>query len=190
MYCKKCGNELKQGADFCGKCGMQIEKEEQKTGSNKPRKEKHYVVIIMTVIILVLLVGIFGLIYYFLLQKETVNANKAFHNIAIDNNIVQEVIVGEGNIENKQENSEVQNEQKVETKISDITNYVTENTEAVDKYYNKITIPNGFKVLINEASTITEGIVIQDEKGNEFVWVPVGNVTIDNERNKKNCRTC
>ena len=177
MFCKKCGNELKQGAEFCEKCGAQIEKAEQKIEKSKPRKEKHYaVIIVMVILILILIIGILGIGYYFLLQRKEGNAKKVFHNVAMENNALleKEIIAGEGNLENGHQNSEEQNEQKIETKISDITNYVTKNTEVVDKYYNKITIPTGFKVLIGEASTVTEGIVIQDERGNEFVWIPVG----------------
>ena len=67
----------------------------------------------------------------------------------------------------------------------------TENTETKDEYGNKITIPAGFRVVIDEstnyASKVTEGIVIEDNDiveyedgtkstGNQFVWVPVGKI--------------
>ena len=67
----------------------------------------------------------------------------------------------------------------------------TENTKAQDEYGNSITIPAGFKVVIdkttNNASHVTEGIVIQDEEGNQFVWVPVGKIyTTTDETTKEN----
>ena len=69
---------------------------------------------------------------------------------------------------------------------------VTKNTKAVDAYENKITIPKGFKVLAHNPTSSTgavtytysgdnipavqDGIVIEDKDGNQFVWVPVGEI--------------
>ena len=68
----------------------------------------------------------------------------------------------------------------VETLTSDDMLSKKENTKAEDSYGNTITIPAGFKVVIddttNNAKNVTEGIVIQDSEGNQFVWVPVGNI--------------
>ena len=59
--------------------------------------------------------------------------------------------------------------------VSDITTPVTGgNKVVVDDLDNKVKIPNGFKVV--EGTKVEEGIVIQDNIGNQFVWVPVGNV--------------
>ena len=59
--------------------------------------------------------------------------------------------------------------------VSDITTPVTGgNKVVVDDLGNKVKIPNGFKVI--EGTKVEEGIVIQDNIGNQFVWVPVGNV--------------
>ncbi len=59
--------------------------------------------------------------------------------------------------------------------VSDITSPVTGgNKVVVDDLDNKVKIPNGFKVV--EGTKVEEGIVIQDNIGNQFVWVPVGNV--------------
>lgn len=41
-----------------------------------------------------------------------------------------------------------------------------------DQNGDKAIIPEGFKILSNER-IISEGLVIQDEDGNEFVWIPV-----------------
>ena len=60
--------------------------------------------------------------------------------------------------------------------VATLTTFVTENTEAVDINGNKIVVPEGFKVLTSEGTTVQEGIVIQDEDGNEFVWIPVGTI--------------
>ena len=58
------------------------------------------------------------------------------------------------------------------------------NTIARDELNNKIVIPTGFKVLIDDSTEYTdksspkvyEGIVIQDESGNEFVWIACGEI--------------
>ena len=56
----------------------------------------------------------------------------------------------------------------------------TSNTEVVDKYGNKIIVPAGFKIRVddttNNADVVTKGIVVEDKIGNQFVWIPVGNV--------------
>ena len=51
------------------------------------------------------------------------------------------------------------------------------NKIAKDENGNLITVPVGFKVLTSEGTKVTQGIVIQDEEGNEFVWVPVDSVS-------------
>ena len=59
------------------------------------------------------------------------------------------------------------------------------NLEAEDEYGNPVTVPKGFKVVTSEATTVPEGIVIEDgtgtetTTGNQFVWIPVGTVHKD-----------
>ena len=53
------------------------------------------------------------------------------------------------------------------------------NTDLVDNYNNKITIPKGFKIASDSADNVIDGIVIEDisytkTKGSQFVWIPVG----------------
>ena len=74
----------------------------------------------------------------------------------------------------------------------------TVNSDVTDKYNNKITVPAGFKILVDDTTEytakdidVTKGIVIQDAKGNEFVWVPVGKIytTTDTEKTEENTKT-
>ena len=52
------------------------------------------------------------------------------------------------------------------------------NAEYIDRYGNKAVIPAGFAVSkIKGESEINTGLVIMDEEGNEFVWIPVGNIS-------------
>ena len=57
---------------------------------------------------------------------------------------------------------------------------VEENTTVTDERGNEITIPDGFKPLPDDGdsnTTIDDGVVIEDKKGNQFVWIPVGTIT-------------
>ena len=60
-----------------------------------------------------------------------------------------------------------------------------EGEKAKDTYENIVVVPKGFKVVSSEATTVPEGIVIEDgtgtetTTGNQFVWIPVGTVHKD-----------
>ena len=57
------------------------------------------------------------------------------------------------------------------------------NVEAEDKYGNPVVVPKGFKVVVDEttnnATTVPEGIVIEDNNYNQFVWIPTGMYKVD-----------
>ena len=64
-------------------------------------------------------------------------------------------------------------------KISEVTStYAGKNTQVEDEYGNTFMLPEGFKVrkdeTTNNADTVDKGIVIEDQDGNQFVWIPVG----------------
>ncbi len=61
--------------------------------------------------------------------------------------------------------------------VTTLTDFQTKNTIAKDENGNLITIPGDFKVLTSEGTKVTQGIVIQDREGNEFVWVPIDSVS-------------
>ena len=70
--------------------------------------------------------------------------------------------------------------QKISTLVGTV---VDKNTKAEDAYGNKITIPSGFKILVDSTTgytkdniDVTKGIVVEDENRNQFVWVPVGTI--------------
>ena len=48
------------------------------------------------------------------------------------------------------------------------------NTELEDDEGNKVTIPGGFEIADDSGTSVEDGIVIQDSKGNQFVWIPTG----------------
>ena len=51
-------------------------------------------------------------------------------------------------------------------------NFVTKNTEVTYPGGN-VWIPEGFRISKDSASTVQNGVVIEDKDGNQFVWVPV-----------------
>ena len=48
-------------------------------------------------------------------------------------------------------------------------------TKINDSAGNKVSIPGGFKVSADSANNVTDGVVIEDNLGNQFVWIPVRN---------------
>ncbi len=69
----------------------------------------------------------------------------------------------------------------------------TVNSTVYDEYGNKIVVPAGFKIVVNadtnNAEKVTEGIVIEDGTGNQFVWIPVGKIYTDKARTEENAKT-
>ena len=82
-----------------------------------------------------------------------------------------------------------------EPPVEDVVDKIqTENKTVEDSNGNKVTIPGGFKVVPNspegtDASekvdytyngdgtpAVQDGIVIEDNEGNQFVWIPVGDI--------------
>ena len=66
--------------------------------------------------------------------------------------------------------------------VETLTQIQEKTVKAKDSLGNKITVPAGFKVLTSEGTRVQDGIVIQDEDENEFVWVPVSNINGDNQK--------
>ena len=62
---------------------------------------------------------------------------------------------------------------------------VEKNEEYTDEDGNVAIIPAGF-MIVSENEKINDGLVIQDENGNEFVWIPVETVVANNEENGTN----
>ena len=66
---------------------------------------------------------------------------------------------------------------KPETVDEIINKVVDVNTKVTDSEGNEITVPEGFKIRVDDsthnATKVSEGIVIEDAEGNQFVWIPV-----------------
>ena len=83
---------------------------------------------------------------------------------------------------NKNEDNEEEKLSEVEESIKNGTVYKT-NTTIYDEYKNPIKVPAGFKIAEDSGTDVTKGVVIEDvqagdeiSKGNQYVWVPIGNV--------------
>ena len=61
--------------------------------------------------------------------------------------------------------------------ITIATDIQTATKEYQDAKGNKIVVPGGFKVRTDLATTVDQGIVIEDSEANQFVWVPIGTIT-------------
>ena len=62
---------------------------------------------------------------------------------------------------------------------------VEKNEEYTDEDGNVAIIPAGF-MIVKKKKKINDGLVIQDENGNEFVWIPVETAVANNEENGTN----
>ena len=83
--------------------------------------------------------------------------------------------------------------QTVETAKNKVLSTTT-NKEVYDEYGNKIVVPAGFKIKVddttNNADTVTEGIVIEHgTDGNQFVWIPVGKIYTDTAKTEAKAKT-
>ena len=64
-------------------------------------------------------------------------------------------------------------------------------TTIKDDLENEVTIPGGFHIAEDSGTKVEEGIVIEDDSGNQFVWIPVGEykTTDEDEPTKTNSLT-
>ena len=59
-----------------------------------------------------------------------------------------------------------------------------ENTTTItDDLDNEVVIPGGFHLASDSGTTVEEGIVIEDDAGNQFVWIPTGTYNVSNSIN-------
>ena len=80
---------------------------------------------------------------------------------------------------NTQKKSEIE-------KAKDSGQKYNNNTELEDDYGNKVWIPGGFNVASDSGTSVSEGVVIEDEKDNQFVWIPVGTYKLSETQSKNN----
>lgn len=129
------------------------------------------VIVLVTILFIVVILSSF-LVYITSRRKAQVKETEAI-SIAYDDDMERVY-------------KEIAENRGIKKKITEINGYETQDTETEDRLGNKLTIPQGFKV-VNPNSTVNEGIVIEDVTakdsttiGNQFVWIPC---TIDGANN-------
>ena len=138
------------------------------------------VIIIIILIILAgvsinMLVGENGIITQAQKAKEDTEKAKIEEEQAM--NLLYDTIMTEGRVNVVDKTVE---------QIKEEGNYVVGNTQIKESKGNKVVIPDGFKIAVDSGNNVSEGIVIEDRdlsidgngenRGNQFVWVPVGNI--------------
>ena len=63
--------------------------------------------------------------------------------------------------------------------VSSVTTTNHETIIGEDSKGNQVVIPGGFKIAEDSGETVQQGIVIEDDSGNQFVWIPVSNINHD-----------
>ena len=93
-----------------------------------------------------------------------------------------------GNKTKKEVKAPRQQVDQVRYSIKDNVNVVISkdnNVEVNDILNNKINLPAGFKISNDSPLTVEEGIVVEDENGNQFVWIPVGKIITKDDEEKE-----
>lgn len=120
---------------------------------------------------------------YLAISNESIGQNRKVSQITKQYQVTEEDIVQEyGEVFDNIEKLTID-----QVRSNDMLNR-TINTVTSDTYGNKIVIPAGFKVT-DDAIDVTQGIVIEDKEGNQFVWVPIGDIYTDVERTEENKKT-
>ena len=115
MECKKCGNEIKKGEEYCRFCGLRVK-------NNEPIKIK-FTYVVCTIIILFILVI---LVIMLLNNKKYENNKKATKTIDIEQ---QEEITNTTNTQ--QEETKLENTAKEILKEGDFVNYIDKNGKII-----------------------------------------------------------
>ncbi len=61
----------------------------------------------------------------------------------------------------------------IDEAIESGTNF-SKTTTVYDKLNNTVVIPGGFHFASDSENIVEKGIVIEDDAGNQFVWIPTG----------------
>ena len=119
--------------------------------------------------------------------KRAQDASKIYEN-ASQNELI-EIEKVSNYIDNRLNDEKGNDEDEEEIEIKNVEEAIEkgkvfkENAVIYDKYENPVKVPEGFKLASDSGKTVLEGVVIEDveagdetSKGNQYVWVSVGNV--------------
>ena len=87
MYCKRCGNLLNNGENFCPKCGESKEENKNYNDNEEKENKKSVAPIIIIIIVLIIIIGISAAIFFGIKSfiKSNVIDNKNIENIIKEN---------------------------------------------------------------------------------------------------------
>ena len=127
--------------------------------------------------------------YYLNDSLESANTNNSYKfeglSDGVKYTIKVEVMDTAGLTASKTIEETTQKKSEIE-KAKDSGQKYNNNTELEDDYGNKVWIPGGFNVASDSGTSVSEGVVIEDEKDNQFVWIPVGTYKLSETQSKNN----
>ncbi|MFR2535005.1 MAG: hypothetical protein ACLS95_07285 [Clostridia bacterium] len=147
------------------------------------------IALVITIIVLIILAGVAinALVGENGIIKQAQKAQKDTLNATTETEEKMNVLVDE--INKQIAGEEIDKPYVAPTTVEEAKNrgvYVQGNTQINDNKSNRVIIPDGFKIATDSGISVSEGIVIEDKdlsidgngenRGNQFVWVPVGNI--------------
>ena len=134
---------------------------------NKFKSEAGSMAVYVTIVLFIMLVFIVAVYMRTITvrKEQIVTASKIKESYEKDNERIDEIyanIVGE--------NTDGIN---IDEAIESGTNF-SKTTTVYDKLNNTVVIPGGFHFASDSENIVEKGIVIEDDAGNQFVWIPTG----------------
>ena len=136
------------------------------------------ITLVITIVILLILAGVSINVAFSdngIINKSKETQNEINEQINNDINEIDTLrnLVNKENIQNPHPGDEI----KLKTTGKPIGREIQTNTVvAQDAKENQVVVPGGFKISEDSGTSVQQGIVIEDEKGNQFVWIPVSNI--------------
>ncbi len=146
---------------------------------NLLKKEKGItlVALVITIVILIILATVtikatFG--ENGLIKKAQEAKEMTTNSIRAEEEGINELLAEYANIiAEDSETPEVPEKSEIQIAKENGTKY-TETTPLKDDLDNVVYVPGGFKLAEDSGTKVEEGIIIEDDDGNQFVWIPTG----------------
>lgn len=150
MECKKCGNEIKEGEEYCGFCGLRVK-------NNEPIKIKFKHRLISIVLITLLILLIIGIFIFYVFEKNPIKE-------------IQSIITGEPkwveNIGNEKVFDIGYNEfvEKCKTRLEELSTMTVRESQETEFIGGEINYPDGWLIVEkNENTNYVYGSLVYEE---------------------------
>ncbi|MFI3260455.1 MAG: hypothetical protein R3Y13_01930 [bacterium] len=127
-------------------------------------KKKFYIVVVFCLVM-------FTLVFYFENQRKNYQSNDSSYNFYEEENTLDDQLLDENNDYEEGNYGNIDYEYYV-SKYIDVVVDENANIFFYDDYDNPLILLAGFKFSRESGTSISEGIVIEDNEGNQFVWIP------------------